>query len=213
MWGIGGSFRTGAAAAAVAVCVAVLAGCGAGQEAATANHVTSSPGSTGTVGSVQVRDLQFTWSDPVPGDEVYSPGEDAPLQVTIVNTRTGQGDGDRLVAVSSPVAASGRVIGDASIPDGQVLAAGYDQPVASIVTEGTREVEIVLVDLNAPIRAGMTYPVVFTFAEAGELRLQVGVENPSVLPPRARDGAERDPEVLSTGPDPVLPPERLTGDR
>ena len=162
---------------------------------------------------MQVRDLQFTWSDPVPGDEVYSPGEDAPLQVTIVNTRTGRSDGDQLVAVSSPVAASGRIVGDATIPDGQVLAAGYDQPVASIVTEGTREVVIALVDLNTPIRAGITYPVVLTFAEAGELRLQVGVENPSVLPPRARDGAERDPGVPSTGPDPALPPEEITDDR
>jgi hypothetical protein len=162
---------------------------------------------------MQVRDLQFTWSDPVPGDDVYSPGEDAPLQVTIVNTRTGRGDSDRLVAVSSPVAASGRILGDATIPDGQVLTAGYDGPVASVVVEGTRDVEIALVDLTTPIRAGMTYPVVLTFVEAGELRLQVGVENPSVLPPRVRDGAERSPEVLSTGPDPVLPPEEINGDR
>ncbi|WP_226369814.1 hypothetical protein [Pseudonocardia oceani] len=32
---------------------------------------------------------------------------------------------DRLVAVSSPIATSGRIVGDAAIPDGQVLVAGY----------------------------------------------------------------------------------------
>lgn len=31
---------------------------------------------------------------------------------------------DRLVAVSSPIATSGRIVGDAAIPDGQVLVAG-----------------------------------------------------------------------------------------
>ena len=162
---------------------------------------------------MQVRDAQITWTGPVPGDEVYTPGQDAPLQVTIVNTRTGQGGGDTLVSVSSPVATSGRIIGDATIPDGQVLAADYDQPVASIVTEGTREVDIALVGLNTPIRAGLTYPVVLTFAEAGELRLELGVENPSIPPPRARDDTEPDAEVPGTDPEPVLPPEKSPGDR
>lgn len=37
--------------------------------------------------------------------------------------------------------------------------------------------------LTEPVRAGLTYPVVFTFADAGELRLPVGVENPTVLRP------------------------------
>ncbi|QJY47763.1 copper chaperone PCu(A)C [Pseudonocardia broussonetiae] len=137
-----------------------------------------------------MRDAQIAWSGEVPGDEVYAVGEDAPLQLTIVNTTDAGLDGsDTLVSLSSPIASSGRIVGNATIPDGQVLAAGYDQPVASIVTEGTREVELALLDLTAPVRAGMTYPVVLTFARAGELRLQIGVENPSILPPRADDDA------------------------
>ncbi|GAA3223802.1 hypothetical protein GCM10017691_11180 [Pseudonocardia petroleophila] len=185
-----------------AACVLALSGCGAGQEAATANQVTASGGSAGSAGSLMVRNAQFAWSDPVPGGLVYPAGSDAALQVTIVNEKSdGLDDGDRLVAVSSPVAAGGRIVGDAAIPDGQVLTAGYDQPVASIERPGTSSVDIALVGLTTPLRAGLTYPVVFTFENAGEVRLEVGVENPQVLPPRARDGEEEDPSFLETGPD------------
>lgn len=187
---------------AAALCVLALSACGAGQQAQTANQVKSSGGSAGSVGSLVVRNAQFTWSDPVPGGFVYPVGSDAALQVSIINEKTaGLRDGDRLVAVSSPIATGGRIVGDASIPDGQVLTAGYDQPVASIELPGTRAVDIALVGLTAPLRAGQTYPVVFTFENAGEVRLEVGVENPQVLPPRARDGGEEDPSFLETGPD------------
>ena len=175
-------------AALSAACLLAVGGCGAGQVAATAEHRTSAPGSLGAVGGVQVRDAQITWSGPVPGDVVHAVGADAPLQVTIVNDERGPGGSDRLVSVSSPVASSVRIVGDATLPDGQVLVAGYDRPVESITLDGAREVRIVLEDLVTPVSAGLTYPVVFTFAEAGELRLEVGVENPAALPPRA-DGA------------------------
>lgn len=168
---------------------AALSGCGAGQQAQTANQVPASGGAAGQVGSIQVRDAHIAWTGPVPGGTAYRTGTDAPLQVTIVNDSTttvaDPAAADRLVAVSSPVATSGRITGDASIADGGVLTAGYDRPVASVTVPGTRTVDIALVGLTEPVRAGLTYPVVFTFARAGELRLQVPVENPSVLPPRA----------------------------
>ena len=56
---------------------------------------------------------------------------DAKLKLTVVNEGKGRIDdgriADRLVAVSSPIATAGRIVGDARIPDGQVLTAGYDQ--------------------------------------------------------------------------------------
>lgn len=182
------------------VCAVGLAGCGAGQQATTSDEPTSAPGSMGAVGPIVVRDVTITWSDPVLGGAVYPPGADVPLQATIVNEKTAGPGADRLVAVSSPIAASGRIVGDARIADGQVLAAGYDQPVASIAMEGTRAIDIALVGVTTPIRSGMTYPVVFTFERAGDLRLTVGVETPQVLPPRAREG-EDEPEIASIGPD------------
>lgn len=189
-----------------AACLAGAGGCGAGQEAGTSNQRASAPGAEGAVGSVLVRNAEFGWSDPVAGDEVHPVGADALLKVTIVNER-GAGGPDRLVAVSSPIATSGRVVGDATILDGQALVSGYDEPIASITVEGAREVEIVLEDLLVPVRAGLTYPVVFTFADAGPLALEVGVENPDALPPRAGDDGL--PAGPGTGTDPLLVP----GDR
>lgn len=189
-----------------AACLAGTAACGAGQVAGTAEQRTSAPGSLGEVGSLLVRNAQFVWSDPVPGDVVHPVGGDAELQVTIVNDEVGAGGPDRLVAVSSPVATSGRIVGDATIPDGQTLVSGYDGPVGSITLDGATEVQIVLEGLTTPLRAGLTYPVVFTFADAGDLVLPVGVENPPVLPPRAWD-EEEDPAILGTGPDPLVVPD------
>lgn len=206
---IAGGSRVGALIGILAL-TAALSGCGAGQEAQTANQVTASGGAAGQVGSIQVRDAHIAWVGPVPGDTVYEPGDDAALQVTIVNDATTTVDdalaADTLVAVSSPIAGSGRIVGDARIPNGQVLTAGYDQPIASITVPGARAVDIILVGLSEPVRAGLTYPVVFTFARAGELRLQVPVENPEVLPPRARDAEPGEPRTLETGSDVVEVP-------
>ncbi len=156
---------------------------------------------TGRVGSIELQDVQFAWDGPFTGDAVYRPGDDAVIQATIVNDRTYADGGqaaDRLVSVRSPIAAGGRVLGDARIPDGQVLTASYDdEPIASITLPGTRTVEITLVGLASAVRAGMTYPVVFDFARAGEVRLEVPVENPDQ--PRISD-IEPDPRILETGP-------------
>lgn len=183
---------------AMAVAAAVtLGGCGAGQVAQTANQVTTSGGALGSAGPMLVRDAQITWTDPVPEGSVYEPGEDAPLQVTIVNTGR---DGDRLVAVSSPVATSGEITGDAAVPGEQVLVAGYDDPVSSIAVPGATAIDITLVGITDPVRAGLTYPVVFTFERAGDLRVELPVEYADVLPPRARE-PEPEQEVLDTGPE------------
>ena len=195
----------------VAGCAALtlaLAGCGAGQQAQTV-MVTATGGVGGQVGSIIVRDAQITWDGPVHGNEVYAPGDTAHLQLTVINdaTATSADDmaADRLIAVSSPIATAGRITGDARIPDGHVMTAGYDEPVASIALPSTTVVDIALVGLTEPVRAGLTYPVVLTFERAGELRLELPVENPDILPPRAREDRPtegRGPE-LGPGGDPV----------
>src|SRR5690349_3831007 len=94
--------------ALVAITVLTIAGCGSGQEAGTSRQTTATGGANGRTGDIAVRDAQFAWRPPVSGDEVYAPGSDAPLQLTIVNT----GDtADRLVAVESPLATGARTVG------------------------------------------------------------------------------------------------------
>jgi copper(I)-binding protein len=173
-------------ALAAALLAFLSVGCGAGQDAQTADQITGTGGSYGQTGEVSVLDAQFVFDGPIAGDEVYRPGAEAPLQLTIVNA--GPTD-DRLVEVTSPVAASARITGDPRIPGGQALTAGYVEPVASVETRDARPIEITLVGLTEPVRAGLTYPVTFTFADAGSLTLSLPVENPDVLPPRAEPGS------------------------
>jgi copper(I)-binding protein len=172
-------------ALAAALVTFLSVGCGAGQEAQTAGQITGTGGAYGQTGEISVLDAQFVFDGPIAGDEVYRPGADAPLQLTIVNA--GAAD-DRLVEVSSPVAASVRITGDPRIPGGQALTAGYVEPVASVEARDARPIEITLVGLIEPVRAGLTYPVTFTFEDAGSLTLALPVENPDVLPPRAEPG-------------------------
>lgn len=194
-----GRCRTSAVTLVLAVCAA-LSGCGAGSV-----DVTASNGVDGQVQDIQIRNAQIASSGTVVGGQVYGPGQDAPLQVTIVNNRTSTVPdataADSLVAVSSPVATAGRIVGDARIPDGHTLTAGYDKPQAAVTPPGTTTAQITLVGLREPIRAGLSYPVVFTFARAGELRLELTVENPSSAP---QPGAPQEqPDTLHTGPEPI----------
>lgn len=78
-----------------------LGGCGAGQVAATAEQGRRVGRGVGRAGSVLLRDAQITYAGAFPGDTVYEPGDDAVLQVTIVNEGR---DADRLVGVRSPIA-------------------------------------------------------------------------------------------------------------
>ncbi|MGQ0717839.1 MAG: copper chaperone PCu(A)C [Pseudonocardiales bacterium] len=149
--------------------VAALAGCGGDVQ------TTATGGVGGRVGDIVVRDAAFTFDGPIAGDTVYQSGDNAALQLTIVN----EGDrADRLVRVTSPIARSATITGDARIAGHQVLTAGYQEPLASTTLPGADAVRIVLIGLRSPVRAGFSYPVVFAFERAGELRLELPVVNP-----------------------------------
>lgn len=186
------------AVAVGAVLTVLLGGCGTGQLAQTANQV-SLTGGAGAAGSIQVRDAQFAADNRrVTGDALYRPGQNVALQLTIINDAGGDPAGpDRLTSVGSSIFRSGRIVGDTQITDGEVLVSGYSGQVASLTVPGAREVGITLLGLTEPLRAGLTYPVELTFARAGTLQLQVPVENPEFLPPRAepRDDVYPPPEV------------------
>ncbi|MBP2368923.1 hypothetical protein [Pseudonocardia parietis] len=178
---------------AVVAALVFATGCGSGQIAQTANQVTATNGAEGAVGTMLVRDAQLAGQRPVTGDTIHEPGADVPVKVTIVNGATAAVPGvrwDRLVSVTSPLFTGVRLTGDTRIEDGQVLAAGYDDPVSSRTTPGTHRIGITLVGLREPLRAGLTYPVTFTFERAGSLTLPLPVENPDFVVPRA-DGDPR----------------------
>ncbi|OLT05641.1 hypothetical protein BJF90_01005 [Pseudonocardia sp. CNS-004] len=161
--------------AAILLLVATAtAACGSGQISQTAEQV--SPWAGGEVGEIAVLDVAFPFRPPVAGNEVYGVGEIAPLSVTIVN----HGDAaDRLVRVSSPIASSGVVAEGLVIPGGQTLTAGQQGPVAGLDVSYENDAGLIaLAGLSEPIRSGLTYPVVFGFERAGDVRIDVPVDLP-----------------------------------
>lgn len=172
------SGRAVAHAATAAVLALLIAGCGAGQEAATGNQVSHASGAVGRVGPISVLDVEFRFSPPIAGDEVYGVGDTAPLSVTIVNNGA---TADRLVRLSSPVAAAGVVVADGVvIPGGATLTAGRTG-VSSIEVPFEDDAGLMaLTGLREPLRSGLTYPVVLGFERAGDLVLDVPVATPDV---------------------------------
>ncbi|MGI9000790.1 MAG: copper chaperone PCu(A)C [Pseudonocardia sp.] len=169
-----------------------LAGCGAGQVSQTSRQVADVNGASAEAASILVRNARIEFAGEVQGGDVYTRGASAPLRMSIVNTGA---DADRLVSATSPAASSVRISGDAEIPGGQVLVVDDEPPVPTTpaaIPRGDvgaqREGSIVLTGLRQDIRAGLTYPVVLTFARAGEIRLEVPVDNPSA--PRKDEPAE-----------------------
>ena len=133
-------------------------------DVATADQITGSGGAYGRTGDISVLDAQFAFAGR--RRRGVPPGRRRPAPTH--HCRCGSTD-DRLTEVSSPVAALARITGDPCTPGGQWLTAGYVEPVASVETRNASSVDTTLVGLTEPVRAGLTYPVTFTFQHAGSL--------------------------------------------
>ncbi|MHA6798915.1 copper chaperone PCu(A)C [Bounagaea algeriensis] len=171
----------------------VLGGCSAGQDAETRTQVAAVNGASGDTGNIAIRNVQFTF--PRTG-EVYPQGASAPVQGMIINSGE---TSDRLVGASSSYAASVQVSGATELPGDTALHvygapapsaehSGYAQPQPR---PGQREVTITVHGLTEQIGPGVTIPVTFRFAQAGEATVQV---------PIARDHSPR-PEHGSPQPE------------
>jgi len=147
-----------------------------GQAVQNTPAVTSS--AIGRIGEITVADVEFLVTPPITGDEVYPAGATAPLSVTIVNHGR---DPDRLVRVSSPIAAGSILVADGlTIPAGHTLTAGQAGPAGVSTSHEDGDNTVALTGLRVPIRSGLTYPVVFGFERAGDLLLEVPVDTPDV---------------------------------
>jgi hypothetical protein len=62
---------------------------------------------------------------------------------------------------------------------GSTAAAGASPPPPSVSPEGTTSAQVVLTGLKEDLKAGLTYPVVLTFQNAGDVTVQVPIGNPS----------------------------------
>jgi hypothetical protein len=157
-----------------------LAGCGSGAVSQTAGQTSAVNGATGQAGRIVLRDAVFEFPDPfVPdpadGSVIYKTGGVVPLAATLVNTGP---TADRLVAVSSPVAAAGQVVGDPTVPAGSAVTIGNNASAASDAL-ALRTIAIRLTGLSQPIRAGLSYPVTLRFERSGDLTVRVPLGYPT----------------------------------
>jgi hypothetical protein len=203
--------RTAAAVIGALIGAVALAGCGAGQLAATASQVAAVGGANATVGQIAVRNAVVAFDGPAATGTAYEVGGSAPLTMSIVNQ--GQ-EADRLVSVSSPAASAVEVGGTREVPAGQVLVvdggpapaaedesgepeatesgAATDEEAdaaAQAASAGEPQAQIVLTGLRERIRPGLAYVVVLTFERAGEIRLELPVANPDEPRPAPAEAA------------------------
>jgi copper(I)-binding protein len=155
---------------------AALTGCGAGALTQTAQQAPAVNGYQGRAGTIDVRDATIAFAGQGNSGAVYRAGQSAPLNMVLVNV----GDTtDRLVSVSSPVASSGQIQGEAILAGGRAVQVGNDDARADATSLADRTISIQLVGLNQDIKPGLKYPVVFTFERGGVLAAELPVGYPT----------------------------------
>ncbi|HEY5114754.1 MAG TPA: hypothetical protein VIJ00_04430 [Nakamurella sp.] len=149
------------AALVFAAACLTLSGCAAGKISQTADQVAAIDGANGSIGDITVLNARLA---PTEG-QGFDQGANGRLLLWVSN---GGLSADKLSQVSTPAAASVRIVGDASIP-GQYLS-----DMSSLT--GTR---VVVTNFTQDIPYGQSIPVTFSFANAGTLNLDIPIELPS----------------------------------
>ena len=130
-----------------------------------------------------------------PLDGAYEAGEDARLFMAVSNTG---GDPVTLTDISGPDFGGVEVV----TAEGQGLPLTVDaQDNLYVGAEGPPEVT--LLDLGQELRSSQSIPVTFTFAEAGEVTVDVPVSAEGQNPTNPFDFENDDPDQDPTGDDPA----------
>jgi copper(I)-binding protein len=154
-----------------------LSACSAGQVTQTATQERDKVGAMAQVGNLTIRAVEFA----SPGEDGYARGDDANLQLAVVNTGTeddtlvdvsGEGFGDVEFDTGSTATGSGSSSGSAP-------SEGIEIPADSAVFVGADELGVTLTDLDEELRTGQYLELTFTFENAGEVTLPVTVATPS----------------------------------
>ncbi len=172
---------------AIAVLVPVLAGCEAGYNAPTLQFHPASSGVSTTVNGITMDNL-FVLGAPV--GSVLPPGGRAGVFLAIESE-----NGDRLISVSAPGAASSVKLAGGSI----------DLPAQTLVDLGGPVPQMVLTGLANPLSGGETVQLTLTFAQAGVITLGVPVE------PYAYDYATYSPPPIPKPTPSAKPKAHATG--
>jgi len=172
------------AACAVVVAGVALAGCGAGQQAQTAQQVAAVAGASATAGDIAVRNAEIAYPDGLsPEAAIYRSGGTAPVLLTIVNEGA---QTDRLLSATSPAGGTVTLTGEQTLAPALALVSGPQDDVAAL--PGAKQLTIEISGLREDILSGRTYPLVLNFQNAG--RLEVGLPVASPTAPRVDEVSE-----------------------
>ncbi|WP_430330740.1 hypothetical protein [Rhodococcus sp. ACT016] len=168
--------RVATAVALAAGATLVLSACGAGQISQTATQAAAVNGNQATSGNIALRNVHVVY----PNSEDYSiePGGSAQLAFTAVNLSEHQTD--RLTGIKSDYAGSVTIddkAGTREIKPQAALGAGNpDVSVPEEAPETLSLIDVTLDDIREGVRPGLTFPVTFTFQNAGDVVVQVPVD-------------------------------------
>jgi copper(I)-binding protein len=163
---------------ALLVPAVVLSACSAGQVTQTNTQERDKVGAMAQVGELTIRAVQLA----SPGENGYERGDDADLQMAVVNSSTeddtlvdvsGEGFGDVEFDAGSTASGAGSSSGSSSSDE------GIEIPAGSPVFVGGDEVGVTLTDLDDDLLTGQYLELTFTFENAGEITLPVTVATPS----------------------------------
>lgn len=149
------------AVAAVMLGAAALTGCAAGQISQTADQIANVDGAQGTVGEIGVRQALLA----TPDGASYPKGSQAPLTLWISNDSE---EPDTLTGISTD-AGTVAINGTATVAPGSLLQIGGDGAKVTAMVTG----------LSRDLNYGISVPMTFSFAKAGQLSLNVPIEIPA----------------------------------
>ena len=116
--------------------------------------------------------------------------ENAPVYLSLVNHETKD---DRLLGASTPIAEVAELMTAGKHPR---HVEGVDLPSGEATALGPRAPHLVLMDIDAPLRPGASFPLTLAFRRAGNIETEVVVSRKGARP------ASRAPSSESTGKPP-----------
>ncbi|QKT09936.1 hypothetical protein [Rhodococcus sp. W8901] len=184
--------RVMAAVALAAGATLVLSACGAGQVSQTATQVAAVNGNKATSGDIALRNVHVVY----PNSEEFSiePGGNAQLAFTAINLS--EHESDRLKGIKTDFAGAVTIDdkeGGRDIKPQAALGAGNpDVSVPEQAPEHVSLIDVTLEDVREGVRPGLTFPVTFSFENAGDVVVQVPVD---AGPKTERHESEKSPDV------------------
>ncbi|MDV8013481.1 hypothetical protein R4P70_19400 [Rhodococcus sp. IEGM 1241] len=201
--------RVATAIALAAGAAIALSACGSGQVSQTAVQQAAVNGNSADLGEIALRNVHIAY----PSSEEYSiePGGSAVLAFTVVNDSAETTD--KLVSITTDYAArviAGEEVGGLTIKPQTSLQAGQLPAGEGAATEAETQIKnneenddapaaltlVVLQDIKAGVRPGLTVPITFKFEKAGSVTVDVPVD---AGPQLERNESDKSPDVAEAG--------------